>query len=732
MFYAHSRPGAPQERWDILEEHLRRTAQRAAQYLPQAPELAYMAGMWHDVGKYQPKFQRYLLSSADGEASNEQRPGKIQHSIVGSALAVSRVQDPFLKAALAWTIAAHHGGLSDRALLQRVRQTGDDLLNRCKNLIPSSVLDISQPPSLIDSSHEPADGLTQLWIRMLLSALCDADMLDTEAWSNGQERVVQHAPLCELRDRLDSALHQKAEELEKTGLHLRPINCMRAQVLGECLRASDSERGQFTLTVPTGGGKTLSSLAFALHHACRCSLDRVIVVIPYTSIIEQTAQVFRDVLGDENVVEHHSSVELDKDTWANQRACENWEAPVIVTTSVQFLESLYAARKTRCRKLHNIANSVVVLDEVQTFPVDLLAPIRNVLGLLSEHFGTSVVYCTATQPTPDASVPIGPPMRPVPVPIIAQVDPLFRVVEKRFRIIIEGNIDQPLELDGLAEKLKQHESVMAIVHSRSEAGKLAGMVPGSTHLSARMCAQHRKEVLDRVRYDLQAKRPCRLVATQLIEAGVDISFPVVYRALAGLETLAQAAGRCNRELDGEQPGEFHIFRAPSQPPSNSLRRALAVALKYLHTPAFELNLNVPGLFLKYFSEVLDPNKVTTDSPGIALLEKEMDFPSVEDKFRMIDENGQTILAPYGDWKQLLKPLRYGGPTRENLRKLQRYFVQLYDREIEQLQRHGLIEPLYPGADCAWAVRDGAEYVYSPEFGFGWQGREGVEPERSIV
>lgn len=731
MFYAHSRPGAPQETWDVLEEHLRRTAHRAAKYLPQAPELAYMAGMWHDVGKYQPEFQRYLLSAADGEASNEQRPGRIQHSIAGSALALSRVSDTFLKAALAWTIAAHHGGLSDRGVMQKTQQLGIDLLNRCMGYIPASVLNIPQPPPLIGSSHVPADGLMQLWIRMLLSALSDADMLDSEAWDKGSERSDGYASLPQLRDRLDTAMAGRRTQLEHDMLTERPINLMRAQVLSACLRAAHEIPGQFTLTVPTGGGKTLSSLAFALHHACQHGLQRVIVVIPYTSIIEQTAQVYRNVLGDENVVEHHSSVDLKDDTWANQRACENWDAPVIVTTSVQFLESLYASRKTRCRKLHNIANSVVVLDEVQTFPVDLLAPIRKVLGLLSEYFGTSVVHCTATQPTPDASVPIGPPMRPVPVPIIVEVDPLFQVVEKRFRIIIEGTLDQPLELGALAEKLKRHASVMAIVHSRKEAEQLARMIPSSVHLSARMCAQHRKEVLDRVRHDLRAKRPCRLVATQLIEAGVDISFPVVYRALAGLETLAQAAGRCNRELDGEQAGEFHIFRAPSQPPSNSLRRGLAVALKYLHTPGFELNLNAPALFSKYFSEVLDPNKIATDSRDIARYEKEMDFPTVEDKFRMIDESGQAVLAPYGDWKQLLKPLRNAGPTRENMRKLQRYFVQLYDREVEQLRSQGLIEPLYPRAVRAWAVRDGAEYVYNPEFGFGWQGRAYPEPGQLI-
>jgi CRISPR-associated endonuclease/helicase Cas3 len=731
MFFAHSCPGG-QENWDVLENHLQRTARRAAQFLRQAPELAYVAGMWHDVGKYQHEFQRYLLPTADREASNEQRLGKIPHSIVGSALALSQLQDPFLAAALAWAIAAHHGGLGDRRLLQHVKTSGTPRLDRCRDNIPAKVVNVPLPSPVIEASHTPADGLMQLWIRMLLSALADADMLDTEAWDNKQERTLNYASLPELRDRLASKLRSKRADLEKTGLDASPINQMRAQVLNECLQAATQSPGQFTLTVPTGGGKTLSSLAFALQHACNHGMQRVIVVIPYTSIIEQTARTFREVLGDDSIVEHHSTVKLENDTWANQRACENWDAPVIVTTSVQFFESLYAARKTGCRKLHNIANSVVVLDEVQTFPVDLLAPIRNVLGLLSKHFGTTVVYCTATQPTPDSNVPIGPPMHPLPTPIIAQPAPLFHAVEKRFRIVMQGAIDQPLELQQLAGKLNQHSSVMAIVHSRKEAEQLSRMVEGSLHLSARMCAGHRQYTLDRVREDLRAKRPCRLVATQLVEAGVDISFPVVYRALAGLETLAQAAGRCNRELDGDQPGEFHIFRALSQPPSNSLRRELAVALKYLRTPGFELNLNDPALFSRYFKDVLDSTMVNPDAPGIALLEREMDFPTVEDKFRLIDADGQMVVAPYDGWSASLKSVRAQGPTWNNLRALQRYLVQLYDQEIEQLRSLGVIEPLYPGAERTWAVRDGAEYIYSLRFGFGWQGMKLPEPEHLIA
>jgi CRISPR-associated endonuclease/helicase Cas3 len=505
---------------------------------------------------------------------------------------------------------------------------------------------------------------------------------------------------------------------------------MRAQVLEHCLTAAELDPGQYTLTVPTGGGKTLSSLAFALHHACRNGLQRVIVVIPYTSIIEQTADTFRRYLGDQNIVEHHSSVDLDKDSVANQRACENWDAPIVVTTSVQFFESLYAARKTRCRKLHNIANSVIVLDEVQSFPVDLLAPIRHVLGALSRHFGCTVVHCTATQPTPETGLPIGPEIHPAPKPIIADPKPFFEVVKNRFQIVPEGSLEQPLPLEELASRLRQYPSVMAIVHNRKEAEQLARMMDGCWHLSARMCAAHRKDVLDAVRAELKAGRPCRLVATQLIEAGVDISFPVVFRALAGVETLAQAAGRCNREMDGE--GEFHIFRAPSRPPSNSLRRGLTTTLEFLARPEFHLDLNDPALFPKYFREVLNEEYIQTDAAGIAEFERKFDFPEVEKRFRMIADEGQSVLATYGNWKFLLDQIRYAGPSRQNLRALQRYFVQLHDHEIEKLQRLGVLEPLYKCAEPrVWAIREGA-HVYDSRFGFGWQGMENPEPEDLIV
>ena len=729
MFFAHSRPGEPLSNWDPLYAHLERTALRAKQFFPAAPDWAYLAGLWHDAGKYQKEFQTYLVAS--NEESNEQRPVKVKHSIVGAALA-GRQRDA-VSLVLAWVIAAHHGSLAARTyLVEQVRSKGIPLLKACQADIPLNVLNTPRPSPPEGSVLDTTLGSASLWIRMLFSALIDADMLDTEAWSSGGERPNNYAHIDELRDRLDGFLHAKNQYLKSVRLHTAPMNLMRDGVLAECLQAASLAPGQFTLTVPTGGGKTLSSLAFALHHASLHHRDRVIVVIPYTSIIEQTADVYREALGADSVIEHHSSVNLEEQPIAYQRACENWDAPVIVTTGVQFFESLYAAHKSRCRKLHNIANSVVILDEVQTFPIGLLAPIRRVLGLLTQHFGTSVLHCTATQPTPEKGQMIGPPLTPEPRPIVARPEPYFAVVANRFRVVMECSIDDPLPVEELAKKIMQYPRVMAIVHSRKEAEQLARSVDGCIHLSARMCAAHRKDVLDQLREKLKAKQPCRLVATQLVEAGVDISFPVVFRALAGLETLAQAAGRCNRELDGGKPGEFHIFRAASQPPSNSLRRQLAIGMAFLRRPGFVLDLNSPKLFQEYFRAVLDPQTISTDAPGIGTLEMEMNFPEVEARFHMIDSSGDSIVAPYGDWKNRVASVQWEGPTRRNLRSLQRYFVQLYDREVDELLRNGLIEPLYKDADRVWAVRDGAEYIYGDRFGFGWQGKMTPEPETMIA
>jgi CRISPR-associated endonuclease/helicase Cas3 len=659
MFFAHSRPGQPESNWDPLHQHLERTAQRARTFFPLAPEWAYLAGLWHDVGKYQSEFQGYLHDC--GEAADEQRHPKVKHSVVGAALASGhKGASAFL---LQWVIAAHHGSLAEKScLVAQVRDAGLPRLAACRGNVPPQIASVTCPDQLPTAVLNVNTGAAALCTRMLFSALTDADMLDTEAWDKGSERDGGFASLHDMRNRLHLAMSEKCAELTHKGLSQSPINMMRAEVLRQCLDAAENGPGQFTLTVPTGGGKTLSSMAFALRHACLHQLERIIVVIPYTSIIEQTAQTYRDIFGAANVIEHHSNVDLDSASLAHQRACENWDAPIIITTSVQFFESLYAARKSRCRKLHNIARSVVILDEVQTFPVGLLYPIRRVLGLLAQHFGTTVVHCTATQPTPEPGVKIGPEMNPAPRPIIADPSNLYEVVKQRFEVKVEGSIDEALPLEELADRVRQYSSVMAIVHNRKEAEQLARMVDGCWHLSARMCAQHRKDVLDKVRAILKAKQPCRLVATQLVEAGVDISFPVVFRALAGLETLAQAAGRCNRELDGELPGEFHIFRAVSQPPSNSLRRELAVALDFLKDPDFKLDLNDPSLFAKYFRCVLDPLRITTDEPGIAALEREMNFPEVEKQFHLIDSNANSVLAPYGDWKNRLASVREEGPN----------------------------------------------------------------------
>ena len=305
---------------------------------------------------------------------------------------------------------------------------------------------------------------------------------------------------------------------------------MRARVLADCRAAAGLAPGAFTLTVPTGGGKTLASLSFALGHAIEHGLRRVIVVIPYTSIIEQTAGTFRNVLGEDAVIEHHSNLDPDTEKYRNRLASENWDAPLVVTTSVQFLESLYANRPSRCRKLHRIAESVVVCDEVQTFPAKLLRPIESALAQLITRYRTTIVLCTATKPA----------LRlPEPREIVTDVPREFASVSGRCDVLLPSS-DEPVTWEGLAEELRRHESVLAIVHRRADAEALARLVGDDClHLSARMCGAHRSAVLAEVKAQLNYGRPCRLVSTQLVEAGVDVDFPEVYRAMAGADSLAQ-------------------------------------------------------------------------------------------------------------------------------------------------------------------------------------------------
>lgn len=538
--------------WHPLRDHLEEVARMAAGFAGRfdAAEWARLAGLWHDLGKHRREFQEYLTGRRD-------RGG--DHAVFGALLAKQRAAGNELWIVLAFVIAGHHTGLANlkrdegpQALVTRL-QVDDELLEACtRDATPDlTAPELPPPPAWLDPAapEARADVSTyrrrvEMWTRFLFSSLVDADFLDTERFYRGDRRtgLPSGSTMPALARRLDEYVDNLAAKAEET-----PVNRVRAEVLSACRGAAELAPGLFSLSVPTGGGKTLAGMSFALRHASRHGLDRVIAVIPFTSIIEQNVGVYRRALGDDQVLEHHSNLDPEKETRANRLASENWDAPVVVTTAVQFFESLFANRSSRCRKLHNVAGSVVLLDEAQTLPPGFLAPVLDVLRELVAHYGCSVVLSTATQPALSQRDTLPEGFRDMREIMPEPASLARRLV--RFQVEWPALEAGPVEWPELAARLASHDQVLAIVHRRQDARDLVRLLPAENryHLSAWMCAAHRKQVLERILRALKHGEVCRVVATQLIEAGVDVDFPWVYRAMAGLDSLGQAGGRCNRE-----------------------------------------------------------------------------------------------------------------------------------------------------------------------------------------
>jgi CRISPR-associated endonuclease/helicase Cas3 len=696
--YAHSLKDKPQSEWHLLNEHLESTAERAERFAsPFAKDWGRLAGLLHDAGKYQKAFQNYLAATGDHTGP------KVDHSTVGALIAKDKRAAP-----LAFVIAGHHAGLADKLdLLARLENKAELLQEARDSGMPES-LESFDPPK-----DPPLRGTAlALWTRFLFSALVDADYLDTESFMKNTERDIPAADLQALATQLGSWLDEKIAGSDPT-----PVNLLRARVLEDCRAAASLPRGMFTLTVPTGGGKTLSSLSFALLHAVKHNMRRVIFVVPFTSIIDQTAQTYRDILGPDSIIEHHSNLDRDKETVANQTACENWDAGIIVTTSVQFFESLYANRTSRCRKLHRIADSVVVFDEVQTFEPTLLEPIKEVLRNLVQPFGVSAVFCTATQPTLNLGT----------TEIIKDPAREFEVVRNRCRIRMPDS-EEPVTWDQIADELRNDHQALAIVDRRADAEQLAKLV-GDTciHLSARMCPAHRLETITRIKTTLKDRNePCLVVSTQLIEAGVDLDFPVVYRAFAGAGSMAQAAGRCNREGTRPQDGELRIF-FPVKPPPRGILRIGAERAAALWKEG-KLDLTEPATFKEYYRRLY--NSLERD-PGVLAAERDLCFKESAELFKMIEDVGVQIIAPYGDAEDKLRQLDFTGINRKAMRRLQPFLVTLYRQEIDLLRKAGAIMPIAEGCEV-WRVLPQFKRIYDPSFGFQWQGPLAAEPETLIA
>jgi CRISPR-associated endonuclease/helicase Cas3 len=691
-----------------LDDHLRGTAEKASQFASifDSAEWGYAAGISHDLGKSPQNWQKYLCkkSGFDEHAHLENISGKMEHSAPGAKY-IEEIWGKRISAILSYCIAGHHTGLPDwigtqGALTYRLQNTKiEGIPDYIKELINHV------PPKTLPRSFERKGLDLSLWIRMLFSCLSDADFLDTERYMNidqhqNRSRYLSVNILLELFNNHMTKM--------KTEAPSSIINQVRESVLNDCRNSAMRKPGFFSLTVPTGGGKTLSSMAFALEHSVRFKKDRVIYVIPYTSIIEQNADVFRNVFGADQVVEHHSNIN-DQDLTAKSRlAAENWDAPIIVTTSVQFFESLFAVKTSRTRKLHNICNSVVILDEAQLVPVEFLTPILRTMELLVKFYKVTFVICTATQPafekrddSPDFP---GIPKNSI-GEIINDVPSLYKTL-KRVKIEIPDDLTSVCTWNEIAQELKLFESVLCIVSERKSCKELFHLMPeGTYHLSALMCAQHRSEIITKIKSDLKFKRPVRVISTQLVEAGVDLDFPVVYRAIAGLDSIAQAAGRCNREglLNVEDKlGKVVVFVPQKKAPSGFLRKAAETTTRLLSQglpdpidqcvfPCFfsELYWKANNLDRKRILDLLKPEE---SESGIAI-----QFRTAADAFNLIDDSMQrSVLIPFGEGKELIQHLKEQGPVRNLIRKLQRYTVNVYENDFNELLNRGSLEEVSIG------------------------------------
>lgn len=569
----------------LLIEHLEEVSNLAGGFAEGfgASKAARVAGLWHDIGKYGGPFQD-MIRRANGFASHielEDALGPRDHSTAGAVLASKIPSNQGM--AVAFAIAGHHAGLSDSTKLQsRLRCKAELLDSAIAGGIPDAILSHDTCGLMPDFLLEKGDPNRtkrrfEMWIRMLFSTLVDADFLDTEEFYAPERSGLRvgHPGIEELHRRLERYL----EQLE-SGAPDTKVNTVRKTVRIACAKASEAKPAVFSLTAPTGAGKTLAAMSFGLAHAKKHGLGRVIVAVPFTSIIEQNASVYRDALGCDVVLEHHSSLDPLVETPENRIACENWDSPIVVTTTVQLLNSLFAARTSQCRKLHRLAKSVIILDEVQSLPPHLIECIVDGLSSLQEDFGATIVLSTATQPA------LGKDIVSAGFSDVQDILPSnLRLFEDLKRVRVEWpDFSRPTtEYNALATLVALESSALCIVHGRRDARDLCQLLDtelGDTttvHLSALMCASHRSEVLDSIKLNQRAGRPLRCISTQLVEAGVDLDFPVVFRALAGLDALAQAAGRCNREGKQKELGRLVVFRAPTKPPQGVLATAHDVA-----------------------------------------------------------------------------------------------------------------------------------------------------------
>jgi len=736
-YYAHSLPEKPQSEWQALDVHLKNVADLAGIFAAtfNAEQWAFYAGLWHDVGKYSVEFQQKIMDEV---------VYRIDHSTAGAQEAVKVLSKAHKGKLIAYLISGHHSGLldgkSNEACLEKRLAKNIPDYSAC----PREIFNIDDQkltfPLLPSQRRDEVAFQCAHFIRMIFSCLVDADSLDTEAFVDPVQAGHRkgYPGIEEIQNRLKQHLAKLMEEVDKTTVNIR-----RSRILSQCLEKAKESQGIFSLTVPTGGGKTLSSLAFALEHAVCHKLKRVIYVIPYTSIIEQNADVFRAAAGADSIIEHHSNfnpkTEDKEELTRMDLACENWDAPLIVTTSVQFFESLFSNRRSRCRKLHNIAGSIVIIDEAQMLPIELLKPCLESLRALASGYKTTIVLCSATQPTVHKSSSRKWGLEEV-KEIVNNPQELY-LNFKRVKVEVlapnfkNGDV-KAISDDEIVERMRQLSRVLCVVNTRAHARQLYEKLKnsGAYHLSALMCPAHRSEKLEIIRNALKEKRECRVISTQLIEAGVDVDFPVVFRALAGIDSIAQTAGRCNREGLLDSGNVFMFMPECGLPRNGSLRMRAQIAQEVVRHHKDILSLEaVEEYFTRLYGineDELDKNQIL-DKLAEGLAHGDFPFETVAKDFEFIGKAGSTsVIIPWDETaRELLKSLKFASLTSGISRRLQRFTVTVWPNELNELAGKGFLDKELQEKGYNAINESAMEFVYFDDIGL-FTGRD-IDPGELI-
>ena len=691
-FYAHSLPEKPVEKWQSLEEHLINVAELASEFARPflGTNWAQLLGRHHDVGKGSFAWQAYLRHANEiVDDFTQYYKGPVKHAFQGAHWLYEHSKEA--GKLMAYCIAGHHGGLPnwhdspESALKVKLKKQFEQVD------IPLDIPSLPKHLPLTIPEQMLFGFQVQFFVRMLYSCLVDADYLDTErALNKAKSEWRSKSPeLSELHPLFWKNFNALRDRAEQTKLKLQ-----REIVLSNCIKAANEPEGLFSLTVPTGGGKTLASLAFALEHAKKHDKRRVIYVIPFTSIIEQNAAVFREMLGKDAVLEHHCNFVPDETDWKTRLSSENWDAPIVVTTNVQFFNSFYSRKPSKCRKLHNVANSVIIFDEVQAIPVEKLMPCLEVIKELSLNYKVTSVLCTATQPAIHYSDAFQSGLKDV-REIVSDVSELFKALKRTAERFIGTLTEQQI-----SQKLADEEQVLCVVNTRQQALDVFNALPdheGNIHLSALMHPVHRSRKLTEIRNRLETGLPCRVVSTQVIEAGVDVDFKSVFRAVCGIDSIAQAAGRCNRNGNSKKPLPVQVFSFPEEAKNSYFRKAAQSAKKLFQH--FNGDLTSPDCVGEYFWDYFWKNQHQMDEDET--LEKcfnaqkgDIQFKDIA-TFEMIKTATLPIIIAIEDEAvELVKQLGFSDYPGSILRKLQQYSVQIYPYQLDEI--HSWLENPHPG------------------------------------